>query len=145
MSVQRPNDALRCVRLVVVKASTNVRIFGLSRVAVGLWLALAPSKAGEMWFGSASQADSTIPLLRSVGGRDVGLGLGLATDPRATSSLLPIGIVADAADAIAALLVRSRIPQKNFRAAFAAAVIYAGVGAAIMSRRSTLASGADPS
>jgi hypothetical protein len=98
-----------------------------------------------MWFGSASQADSTIPLLRSVGGRDVGLGLGLAIDPKVTSALLPIGIVADVADAIAALLVRSRIPQKNFRAAFTAAVIYAGVGAAIMSRRSTLASGADPS
>jgi hypothetical protein len=50
---------------------------------------------------------------------------------------LPIGIAADLADVIAALLVRSWIPQKNFRATLAAAMLCAGVGAMTMSRRST--------
>lgn len=127
---------LKCVRWSAVKLSTVLRIFGMSRVTVGLWLALAPKVAGEKWFGSANQPDSTTALLRSVGGRDVGLGLGLAIDPRATSSLLAIGVVSDVVDAIAAMLVHDRMPRKNLRAAVSIAAIYAGIGTAIMWRTS---------
>lgn len=113
---------------------TILRLFGLARLALGLWLATAPNKAGEIWFGSADQPASTIALMRGLGGRDVGLGLGLALNPQLAPSLLPIGIVADIVDAIAALLIHDRIPRKSFRAATTGAFVYAGVGTAIRLR-----------
>jgi hypothetical protein len=114
----------------VVKKSTGVRIFGLCRVAVGSFIALAPARAGEMWFGDAGDA-STMALLRSVGARDVGLGLGVAMSPQAASPLLAIGVVADVADAVAAILERDRLPGQKVRSALTGAALFAVIGAAI--------------
>jgi hypothetical protein len=114
-----------------------LRIFGLSRVAFGAWLALAPSKPGELWFGDAHPGPSTAVLLRSVGGRDVGLGLGLASDPRPSSLWLRVGILADAVDAAAAVLNRDRIPPKNFLTGFLGGLSYAVIGAVIAIRGRT--------
>jgi hypothetical protein len=114
--------------------STIVRLFGLSRAGFGLWLALAPRKPGEMWFGNSEHPASTTALLRSVGGRDVGLGLGLIADPAPDSLWLRVGILADAVDAGAALLVRDRVPKKNFLTGFLGGLSYAAIGAVIMLR-----------
>lgn len=103
----------------------------------GAWLALAPSKPGELWFGESRPGASTAALLRSVGGRDVGLGLGLAADPRPSSLWLRVGILADAVDAAAALLNRDRIPAKNFLTGFLGGLSYAVIGAAIAVRGRT--------
>ncbi len=120
-----------------METSWLLRIFGLSRVVFGAWLALAPSKPGELWFGESRPGASTAALLRSVGGRDVGLGLGLAADPRPSSLWLRVGILADAVDAAAALLNRDRIPAKNFLTGFLGGLSYAVIGAAIAVRGRT--------
>lgn len=111
-----------------------LRLFGLSRAAFGAWLALAPEKPGELWFGDSNPAASTTVLLRSVGARDVGLGLGLAAEPTPGSSWLGAGILADLADAAAALTVRDRVPLKNFLTGFLGGLSYAVIGAAIAIR-----------
>jgi hypothetical protein len=115
-----------------MQMSTLVRNFGWARVAVGTFLAVAPNKAGEKWFGSVGQNISTTALLRSVGARDVALGLGLVKSPQSTSTLVPIGVFADVVDGVAALLVRDQVPSKNFRTAFTGAVAFASVGTVIM-------------
>ena len=63
------------------------------------------------------------------------MGIGLASDPKSTSTststLLQVGILADLIDAAAALLIRDRIPEKNFRTGFGGGSLYAVIGAVI--------------
>jgi hypothetical protein len=117
--------------LSAVTTSTFLRVFGLSRVGFGLWLAIAPNRPGHLWFGSETHPPSTAVLLRSVGGRDVGLGLGLASDPRPGSIWLKVGILADLVDALAVLLVRDRVPARNLWTGFAGGLAYAVTGTVI--------------
>jgi hypothetical protein len=84
-----------------------------------------------MWFGSAQHPASTSALLRSVGARDVGLGLGLVADPRPGSAWLRAGIAADIGDAVAALLIRDRVPTKNFLTGLLGASLYTAIGALV--------------
>jgi hypothetical protein len=121
-----------------VNSSTFLRWFGLSRVAFGLWLAVAPQKPGELWFGGAEHPASTSALLRSVGGRDIGLGLGLAADPHPASIWLRAGIIADVVDGLGATLIRGRVPTKNFLTGLIGAAIYAVIGGMIAVRGTTI-------
>lgn len=108
--------------------SALMRVFGLSRVAFGLWLVLAPQRPGELWFGETNSEASTTALLRSVGGRDVGIGLGVAANPTPSSLWLKAGIIADVVDAAAALLASRRIPRKNALIGFSGAAAYTVIG-----------------
>ena len=100
----------------------------------GLWLAVAPQKPGELWFGSTQHPASTSALLRSVGARDIGLGLGLASDPKPTSAWLRAGVVADSGDVVAGLLIRDRVPAKNFLTGVLGALAYTVVGGFVAAR-----------
>lgn len=131
-----PPDVFRGAGWVFVKISTFLRLLGLSRLAFGLWLALAPQKPGELWFGGGAQSASTSALLRSVGARDVGLGLGLVADPRPGSSWLRAGILADVVDAAAAVLIRDRVPARNAMTGLIGAALYAVIGTIVAVRRS---------
>lgn len=111
-----------------MNSSTLLRWFGLSRVAFGLWLVLAPQKPGELWFGSAQRPASTSALLRSMGARDIGLGLGLAADPQPGSAWLRANILADVVDAAAAVAIRDRVPARNFLTGLIGAALYALIG-----------------
>jgi hypothetical protein len=75
-----------------MNTSTFLHCFGLSRVALGLWMSLTPHKPSTLWFGSPQDAASTSALVRSVGARDVGLGLGLALDPKPCPPWLLAGV-----------------------------------------------------
>jgi hypothetical protein len=112
--------------------SALVRMFGLSRSAFGLWLALAPRRPGRLWFGDHNPDAAITALLRSVGGRDTGIGLGLAANPTPDSLWLKVGIVADVVDAAAALLVSRRIPRKNALIGLGGAAAYAILGSMLM-------------
>lgn len=101
-------------------------------MAFGLWLALAPGKPGEMWFGDKQHPASTSALLRSVGARDISLGLGLAADPRPDSRWLTAGFVADVGDVVAAVLIRDRVPTKNFLTGLLGALAYTVIGGLVM-------------
>ena len=118
-----------------VDDATVARWFGMSRAAFGLWLSLAPHKPAELWFGDGALPASTSALLRSVGARDIGLGLGLASNPPRDSMWLHAGIVADVGDAAAAVLARRRVPAKNFLTGFLGALVYAVVGVILAVRR----------
>lgn len=120
----------------MVKDAILLRLFGLSRVAFGLWLVIAPQKPGELWFGSAEHPPSTSALLRSVGGRDVGLGLGLALSPQNGLLWLRAGILADIVDAVAGVLVRDRVPTKNVLTSFIGGLLYAVIGTVLVRRPS---------
>jgi hypothetical protein len=111
--------------------SLIIRLFALSRVALGLWLTTAPGRPGTMWFGEARLPASTDALIRSVGARDIALGLGLAADPTPASLWLRAGILADAVDTVAAVIVRERIPRGNFFTGFVGALAYAVFGMAV--------------
>lgn len=114
-----------------VSTPTFIRIFAASRVALGAWLSAAPTRPSQMWFGTDELPPSNSVLIRSVGARDIGLGLGLAADPSPTSQWLKAGILADVVDATAALLVRERVPRRNFLTGFLGALVYALIGVAI--------------
>lgn len=92
---------------------------------------MAPQKPGELWFGSTDHPASTTALIRSVGARDLGLGLGLVADPRPDSAWLKAGIIADVGDVIASFLNRDRIPAKNFLTGFVGAGLYVLMGCAV--------------
>lgn len=115
--------------------ATLLRWFGLSRVAFGLWLTLAPQKPGELWFGGTTLPVSSSSLLRSVGARDIGLGLGVATSPEHDLRWLQAGIIADIGDVAATALARNRLPTKNFLTGFLGALAYTAVGTVFVLRR----------
>lgn len=104
-------------------------------MAFGLWLVLAPQRPGELWFGNPGPEASTTALLRSVGGRDVGIGLGLAANPNPDSLWLKAGIAADLVDAVAAVLASRRIPLKNVLIGVVGAAGYAAVGLMFLNQR----------
>jgi hypothetical protein len=120
----------------VVNTTTFLRWFGLSRVAFGLWLTLAPAKPGEIWFGSKEHAAPTTIALRGLGARDVSLGVGLASDPRPQSTWVRVGIFADVVDAISAILMRDRLPERRFLVGVIGGSLYAVIGAIVALRSS---------
>lgn len=111
-----------------------LRLFGLSRLGFGAWLLLAPARPGQLWFGSGELPASTAALLRSVGARDVALGIGLALDPRPRSAWVAGGILADAADAAAASLNMRRLPKANALTGLIGGGLYAAIGSALWLR-----------
>lgn len=74
--------------------------------------------------------------MRSVGARDIdiGLGFGVAAEPTPASLWLRAGILADMVDAAAALMIRDRVPPKNFMTGFLGALGYAVIGTTIAIR-----------
>lgn len=114
--------------------TTAVRLIAYSRVALGVWLTCAPRTPARLWFGGDELPASTEVLIRSVGARDIGLGLGLATDPTPASPWLTAGILADAVDTGAALLVRGRVPRRNSLIGVLSAGAYTLVGAVLKAR-----------
>ncbi|HEX8581948.1 MAG TPA: hypothetical protein VF640_06460 [Acidimicrobiales bacterium] len=79
---------------------------GLTRIAIGAVLVLAPARANRMWLGSDADRPATRTLIRMVGTRDAILGLGLwraANGGRSTKAWLAYAALADAADGLATL------------------------------------------
>ncbi len=64
---------------------TPARLYALTRIGLGLWIFLAPNAFGHKWFAAPQDPLLTGLLVRQVGGRDFGIGLGLLTgrSPRA--------------------------------------------------------------
>jgi hypothetical protein len=110
--------------------------FALSRVFFGLLLLARPGAAGKAWFGSDRLSAPTTSLLRSVGGRDVALGLGLVNNDGPKCRWLAAGVVSDVADVAATTLVRDRFPRKNYLIGFFSALAYAVVGIGLAIRES---------
>ncbi|MGD1281509.1 hypothetical protein ACKUUI_05085 [Mycobacterium seoulense] len=108
--------------------STLIRAFGLSRMALGLWLALAPQRPGELWFGEPDPPASGTALLRCVGGRDLGIGLGLTANATPDSLWLRVGILADVIDGVATLAASRQMPRAGALVGFLGATAYSVIG-----------------
>lgn len=83
------------------------------RVAIGAGLLAAPGLAASGWVGRAAGAPATQLFARATGARDLGIGLGVIAALRGKRDLrqwLVASLIADAADAVATLLVRDELP-----------------------------------
>lgn len=87
------------------------RALAAVRIALGVALFVAPRRAARGWIGRDADAVGTTAAVRGLGARDVALGVGLLAasnpgdDHRDLHRWLEAGIVADAADAAATVLM----------------------------------------
>ena len=89
------------------------RLLAGSRVAIGLALFLAPATTGRAWLGDVVDDAGAKMAVRGLGARDLTIGvatLAALDDDRPPLRWLEAGIVADLADAAAALLARGDRP-----------------------------------
>jgi len=81
---------------------TLVRVYALGRLAFGGAALAAPAFTGRMLAGEGGATADAGAFLRGVGGRELGIGLGLLRAEREGDSLVPwlvAGVLADAGDA----------------------------------------------
>jgi hypothetical protein len=78
-----------------------VMLYGLGRVAFGVAALAAPALAGRSLAGEGGAAPDAQAFLRGMGGREIGIGLGLFTAIRAGRPVRPwliAGVLADSSD-----------------------------------------------
>lgn len=94
---------------------TLIRAFAAARVCLGLALFAAPRTAARLWLGDDQRRSGTV-LARGLGARDLAIGVGMwvaLDDDRDPSPWLDAGVIADTADATAALAARHSMPTAN--------------------------------
>ena len=92
---------------------TLARIQALGRVAIGVALIAASSKAAAGWMGEASRRPATQTAVAAVGARDLAIGLGTAWALGGGEGARPwllAGTLADAIDFAATLKFRNDLP-----------------------------------
>jgi hypothetical protein len=85
----------------------------VGRIAIGSALLAAPVLAGRGWIGDTVERPGAQAVMRGFGARDVAIGAGLLAAVRGGAPTRPwllAGMLADAADAVATLAVRDRLP-----------------------------------
>ncbi|BBZ73896.1 hypothetical protein MPRS_49890 [Mycobacterium paraseoulense] len=103
-------------------------------MALGLWLALAPRRPGELWFGEPNPEVAGTALLRCIGGRDLGIGLGLVANATPDSLWLKVGIVADAVDTAATLLASRHMTRRSALIGVGGGATYTLIGSLMLLR-----------
>lgn len=85
------------------------RALGLTRIAYGLGLLLAPRAVGGHWLGAGGAGAASQPSARSLGARDAVIGLatiGAIPHPRLCARVVALGAIGDTVDAVGTLLAR---------------------------------------
>ncbi len=54
---------------------TPARIYAVTRIALGAWIFVAPMAFGGKWFAPPQDPVLTASIIRSVGGRDLAIGV----------------------------------------------------------------------
>jgi hypothetical protein len=111
---------------------------GLTRVAIGAGMLLAPSRTSRMWLGAESDRAHARTLVRMLGVRDLLLGLGLwraANGGRSTKAWLAYGAVADGVDGLA-VVSGWRGLRRGGRVAVVVLAAASAAGGAALSARS---------
>lgn len=96
------------------RSITALLAFG--RTAIGAALFAAPEQAARGWLGDVVDDERAQAAIRGLGARDVAIGLGtLAALSRGRSAnrWLEAGIIADGADATAALLAKDKLASTS--------------------------------
>ena len=118
-------------------AETQVRALAITRVAIGAVLVAVPGPALRAWLGGQADSPAARLLARSVGGRDIALGLGAIFALRHGASVggwLEGGLVADATDGLAMVAASRRLPAARVLAALAPTIGAVGLGGRLVSR-----------
>ena len=108
-------------------------LLGWTRIGAGLAFTLAPAKMSKLWMGQNVDSVYTRMAGRSLGARDLALGIGLVTAMRRgvpARGWLEAGILADSIDALASANGLRRLPKVRHML-FAAS----GAGAVVAGRR----------
>jgi hypothetical protein len=105
-----------------------LRLIGLARAATGLFFVIRPDAAARRWVASGS--DEVALLARSVGIRDLVVGLGLAATAR--PEWLAASIASDLVDGIEA--VSGDVPGTSRVGVATVALGFAAVSAAVAAR-----------
>ena len=103
-----------------IDVAATVRAIGYGRIALGMSYLAAPGIALRMWPGPSrtvsTQADEAVlaMMARSIGGRDIGLGLGAVLAQKHGGPVrgwLEAAMLADLADAIAIGIAFRHLPR----------------------------------
>ncbi len=88
----------------------------IGRIVIGAGLLAAPAKAGARWLGVEADRPAAQELVRGLGARDVGLGVGLLAalgDGPAAARWQAAAVVGDLADVVGALAAGDAIPTSG--------------------------------
>ena len=125
-----------------IDVDATVRAVGYGRIALGVSYLAAPGVALRLWPGPSrgvtTHANEAIlaMMARSIGGRDVGLGMGALLAQKHGSPVrgwLEAALLADVADAVAILLAFRHLPRAKAVLMLGAAVGTAAAGRALAS------------
>ena len=108
------------------------RALGWARVVSGTAFMLAPAKSSKLWMGRDVDSVYTRMAGRSLGARDLALGMGLLTGLRRNTPVrgwLEAGMLSDAIDGFNALRGMRRLPKVR-----SLAILGAAVGSVAVSR-----------
>lgn len=109
----------------------QVRVFAIGRTAVGASFVLAPGWSLRLSLGAVETGPVTRMLARSVGARDIALGLGALLAVRHDAPLrgwLEAGALADAGDALTTLLAFPHLGRARAALAVLSAASSVGLG-----------------
>ena len=98
-------------------ARTLARLIASGRVAIGAVAVVAPTLMARPWIGDVSAGTGTRLLARTMGGRDLALGIGalraLGVSDQEARPWLALGGTADAIDALATAIAFRSLPRRN--------------------------------
>jgi hypothetical protein len=90
------------------------RQLAVGRALVGAVLVAFPRLSAATWIGAPAAHPAAAVLMRALGAREIGLGLGVLASLDRGSSLRPwltAGIMADATDLVATIAARDHLPK----------------------------------
>ena len=114
-----------------------MRGLAVTRVAIGAVLVAVPGPVVRAWLGGQADSPAARLLARSVGGRDIALGLGAIFALRHGASVdgwLEGGLVADASDALAMVAASRHLPAARVLAALAPTIGAVTLGSRLVSK-----------
>jgi hypothetical protein len=122
---------------------TMARLIASGRVAIGMVAVVAPTLMSRPWIGDPSGDTAARLLARTMGGRDLALGIGawraLALSDQEARPWVALGGTADAIDAVATVIAFKSLPRRSRWG-----ILAMTVGAAVVSIRVAAALDARP-
>lgn len=110
---------------------TPARIYAVTRLALRAWIFVAPMAFGGKWFAPPQDPVLTASIIRSVGGRDLAIGVGLLLTDRPRPWLW-LCVFCDVLDAGMNLLASSKLSQRDVLTGVVGALSYALVAVAVI-------------
>ncbi len=96
---------------------TVALLLASGRVAIGAAAVAAPTMVARPWIGEVSTGAASRLLARTMGGRDLALGIGalraLAASDREARPWVALGGAADAVDALATVIAFASLPRRS--------------------------------